>query len=247
MRRLLLSILLLAATLAHGADYAREKKWADEITPGIVTGDPVYLEAGSEHKFLTLFTAAPNAKEAVIVVHGMGVHPDWNLIGVLRNGLADAGYTTLSVQMPVLANEAKPEDYPPTFPEASKRLEAAVAFLQAKGYKDIALVSHSMGSRMADYYLGKHPGAPIKAWAAIGLSGNYSGLKGVKFPVLDLYGENDLPPVLKSAKARAATIKNIPGSQQVKAPKTDHFFNNRDAKLVDYVKGFLDRNRAKKN
>lgn len=247
MRRLLLSILLLAATLAHAADYAREKKWADEITPGIVTGDPVYLEAGSEHKFLTLFTAVPNAKGAVVVVHGMGVHPDWNLIGVLRNGLSDAGYTTLSVQMPVLANNAKPEDYSPTFPEASKRLEAAVAFLQAKGYKGIAIVSHSMGSRMADYYLSKHPGAPIHAWVAIGLSGNYAGLKGTRFPVLDLYGENDLPPVLKSAKTRAAAIQGLPGSEQIKAPKADHFFNNRDTELVDYVKGFLDKSLVGKN
>lgn len=247
MRHLLLAVLFLASTLAHAADYAREKKWADEITPGIVTGDPVYLEAGSEHKFLTLFTAVPNAKGAVIVVHGMGVHPDWNLIGVLRNGLADAGYTTLSVQMPVLANDAKPEDYPPTFPEAAQRLAAAVDFLHAKGYTNIAVVSHSLGSRMTDYYLEKHPGVPLKAWVAIGLSGNYQGLKRAKFPVLDLYGENDLPTVLKSAKARAASIRGIPGSEQVKAPKTDHFFNNRDTELVGYVKGFLDKNLAGKD
>jgi hypothetical protein len=36
--------LLMVALLASGADYIREKKWADEITPGIVVGDPLYLK-----------------------------------------------------------------------------------------------------------------------------------------------------------------------------------------------------------
>ncbi len=246
MRTLTLLVLLLASFAAHAADYAREKKWADEITPGIVTGDPVYLEAGSEHKFLTLFTAVPKAKGAVIVVHGMGVHPDWNLIGVLRNGLADAGYTTLSVQMPVLANDAKPEAYAPTFPEAAKRLAAAVDFLNAKGYRNIAFVSHSMGSRMTDYYLAHCSRACPSAWVAIGLSGNYTRGKTFAFPVLDLYGQNDLPPVLKAAKARAETLKAVPGAKQIMAPRTDHFFNNKEVELVNYVKDFLDQSMAGK-
>ncbi len=241
MRILLLTLVLLVSTVVQAADYAREKKWADEITPGIVTGEPVYLEADSEHKFLTLFTEVKDAKGAVIVVHGMGVHPDWNLIGVLRNGLSDAGYTTLSVQMPVLANTAKPEQYPPTFPEAAKRLGAAVEFLQAKGYKKIAIVSHSMGSRMTDYFLTHGGKAPLFAWVAIGLSGNYTRGKTLAFPVLDLYGENDLPPVLKAAKARAGALKAVPGAKQVVAPGTDHFFNNKDGELVGYVKDFLDQ------
>jgi hypothetical protein len=45
-------------------------------------GDPVWLELSSGHKFLTLYTEAEsNAKAGVIVIHGMGVHPDWGLIG----------------------------------------------------------------------------------------------------------------------------------------------------------------------
>ena len=47
-------LLLMVVHLAYGADYAREKKWADEITPGIVVGDPVYLEGRAGHKFLTI-------------------------------------------------------------------------------------------------------------------------------------------------------------------------------------------------
>jgi hypothetical protein len=44
----LLAILLLAPMLSFAqADYAREQRWADEITPAILVGDPVYLELKS--------------------------------------------------------------------------------------------------------------------------------------------------------------------------------------------------------
>src|SRR5450759_5775644 len=127
------------------ADYAREKRWAEEITPGLVVGDAIYLAQKSGRKFLAIYTEAAQPRAAVIVVHGLGVHPDWALIGALRSGLADQGYATLSVQMPVLAADAKGEDYRDLFPDAAERLGAAVAFLKARGHRKIALASHSMG------------------------------------------------------------------------------------------------------
>jgi len=40
----------LTAFAAGGTpDYAREKKWADEVVPGLVVGDPVYLETPRGH------------------------------------------------------------------------------------------------------------------------------------------------------------------------------------------------------
>jgi len=190
--------------------------------------------------FLTIYTEASNAKAGLVMVHGMGVHPDWGLIGTLRSALADHGYTTLSVQMPVLAAEAKPEDYPSTFGEAGERLKVAVDFLQAKGYKKIAIVSHSMGSRTTHYYLTRYPNGPVNAWVSIGMGGE-DDFRQMNLPVLDLYGENDLPYVLKGAKRRAASIKDLKRSQQIMAPKADHFFNNQQAELVRYMRDFLDQ------
>jgi pimeloyl-ACP methyl ester carboxylesterase len=233
-------LLLIAAQLAYGADYVREQKWADEITPGIVVGDPVYLEGRAGHRFLAIHTEAPNAKVGLVIVHGIGVHPDWGLIGTLRSALADHGYTTLSVQMPVLAGEAMPEEYPSTFGEAGERLKVAVDFLRVKGYKRIAMVSHSMGSRMTHYYLTRDPSTPAHAWVCIGWGGE-EDFSQLKLPVLDLYGENDLPAVLKGAKRRAASIANLKRSQQIMAPRADHFFNNQQADLVRYVRDFLDK------
>ncbi|MCU0811236.1 MAG: alpha/beta hydrolase family protein [Thiobacillaceae bacterium] len=180
--------------------------------------------------------AAASPDKALIIVHGLGIHPDWGLIGTLRSDLADRGYTTLSIQMPILAADAKGEDYPPTFPEAAERIGEAVEFLKAKGYKQIAIVSHSMGSRMSRVYLTGKPAPAVVAWASLGIS--VDDYKGVKLPILDLYGENDLPGVLKNTDKRKKSLgKN---SKQVKIDRADHFFNGHEAKMVSEVAGFLD-------
>lgn len=225
-----------------GADYARERKWAEEIIPGIVVGDPVYLELKNAHKFLTIYTDAKdagksNAKPGLVVIHGTGIHPDWNMVGTLRTQLAEHGYTTLSIQMPVLANDAEAEAYQSLFPEAEERIAVAVDFLQAKGYKKIAIVSHSMGSAMSRMYVAKNP-YKLAGWASLGIGHGYS-YSGIRIPVLDLYGEHDLPPVLKMARKRAASLKGNPNSRQVRVPKSDHFYNNHEAEMVKEVNDFL--------
>lgn len=234
-------LLLVSGLVFAGADYAREKKWADEVVPGIVVGDPVYLELNNAHKFLTLFTEVQNSAEekmGLVVIHGLGIHPDWNMVGTLRTQLAEQGYSTLSIQMPVLANEAKSEAYQSLFPEAVERIAAAVEFLQAKGYKKIAIVSHSMGSAMSRAYVEKNQ-SKLAGWASLGMGHNYA-YAGIGIPVLDLYGEHDLPPVLKMAAKRAASLKSNAKSRQVRVPRSDHFFNNHEAEMVQEVKRFLD-------
>ena len=242
MRTILILLTIFSVPMAMGADYEREKRWADEIVPGIVIGNPVYLQTGNGRKFLNLYTETAKAKAAVIVVHGRGIHPDMGLIGVLRTRLADHGYTTLSVQMPVLWAEARGNDYLPDFPEAGERLASAVKYLQDKGYKKIALVSHSMGARMSSDFLKNNPAAPLFAWVSVSITNDALGSLGaLKFPVLDLYGENDLPQVLDNNNARAQVIKKLKGSVQIMAPNADHFFEGQDNALVKYVKSFLDR------
>ena len=233
----LLALVSLAAQAAGGLpDYAREKKWADEVVPGLVVGDPVYLQTPrGHHKFLTLFTPTDTGK-AAIVVHGMGIHPDWGMVGTLRTELADRGFATLSIQMPILAADAQGEAYAPTFPEAAERIAEAVEFLKAKGYGQVAIVSHSMGSRMSRVYLAGKPDPAVKSWASLGLS--QVDYKAVKLPVLDLYGDNDLPAVLKNAGKRKQTLP-AGASKQVVVGHADHFFTGREGEMVGAVADFL--------
>jgi pimeloyl-ACP methyl ester carboxylesterase len=243
MRLIVLLAMLACTALAHAQpDYAREQRWADEITPGLVVGDAIYLQQKSGHKFLALYTEVKNARAAVIVVHGLGVHPDWGLIGALRSGLADHGYATLSVQMPVLAAGALGEEYPALFPDAAERLAVAVAFIKSKGHRNIALASHSMGARMSNFYLAAAPDSGIDAWVAIGISnGEFTDAGKLRMPILDIFGERDLPLVRQRAAARAAILRTIKGSAQIDVAGTDHYFAGSEAELVKQVRQFLDR------
>jgi hypothetical protein len=231
------ALLSMTAFAGATADYVREKKWADEVIPGLVVGDPVYLQTPrGHHKFLTLFTPATGTDKAAIVVHGMGIHPDWGMVGTLRTELADRGFATLSIQMPILAADAPSETYPPIFPEAAERIAEAVAFLKAKGYSQLAVVSHSMGSRMSLAYLAGKPDPAVKSWASLGIS--VDDYQGVKRPILDLYGANDLPPVLANAEKRKLSL-TAAASRQVVIPRADHFFSGHEGEMVTTVADFL--------
>jgi pimeloyl-ACP methyl ester carboxylesterase len=235
-----LACLLLAPALALAqADYAREKRLAEEIIREIVVGEPVELEVKSGRKFLAIYAPNPKATSGVVVVHGMGLHPDWGLISVLRTRLAEHRYATLSVQMPVLAADARGDEYAPLLAEADKRLAAGVAFLRSKGLKKVAIVSHSMGALMTDHFLANANGVRINAWVAIGLSGEFTAPAALKAPVLDLYGAKDYPAFV-GARERAAAISKLRGSAQSKVAGADHFFWDMEDQLVRRVRLFLD-------
>lgn len=224
---------------AQTPDYAREERIADETVMTVVVGDPVRLEGENHRSFLGLYARALSAKVGVVLVHGSGVNPDWGLIGVLRASLADAGYSTMSIQMPVLAADAKTEDYAALFPIAAMRIDSAVRSMHIKGYRKIALVSHSLGSRMSDEYLLANPDG-VSAWVAIGMSAELRGADRFRFPVFDLYGESDLPQVLEAAAQRGRAIQALPRSRQFAVQGADHYFNGHDAELKAQVREFLD-------
>ena len=245
MRRLICFLTLCASLTAlaqqQPSDYAREKRWADQIVPTLVTGEAVWLEAPRTEKYLALYTEAKDAKGAIILAHGMGVHPDYGVIGELRTQLAGAGYTTLSVQMPILAADANPARYPVLFWEADARFAGALTYLRRKHYDRIWLVSHSMGSRMANHYVSAHPQVPLAGWISLSISsGELGPFKKIKFPVYDVYAENDLDAVLKGAPRRAATLKGMKGSSQAMIYATDHFFTKKEKDLVSLIRLLLE-------
>lgn len=223
------------------ADCAREQRWADEITSAILLGDPVHLELKSGRKFLAIYTPNQKAVAGVILVHGLGTHPDCKLMSPLRSLLAEQGYATLSVQMPLLAADASSDQYPPLFPEAAERLQTAVAFLRGQGHGKIAIVSHSQGSRMTNFFLNTIAQPQVDAWVAIGIPGLFTAPESFKAPVLDLFGENDTPIVLDNAGKRSDALRRVRGSAQIQVGSADHFFNGREAELVMQVRQFLDQ------
>lgn len=242
MRSIFLSaVLALAAGSPVAAqDLEREARWRAEVVPNVVVGDAVDLQAGGR-TFLGLYTGAAGAPTALLLVHGIGVHPEHGIIGTLRMALADRGFSTLSIQMPVLAADAPADDYVQLFPLAAGRIAAAARWLAGRGYRDVVLVSHSMGSRMANAYLDAGGKPAVRAWVALGLGGEFSrrfaDMKPV--PVLDILGEADLPAVLAPAPARRRVAESTPGGRQLIIAGADHFYAGQHAALVDAIVAFV--------
>lgn len=234
-----LALVVIAGCASVAPDYAREKRLADEIVPSIVVGDAVTLETGGGRKFLGLLTPAAKPRAALILVHGVGVHPDFGLIGQLRSGLANRGYTTLSIQMPVLAADADVADYPALFPEAGQRIAAAIDYLRGRGATKVAIVSHGMGARMVNDFIAHRPDTRLIAWVPVAISsGQFGSLSGVRFPILDIYAEKDFDVVLQGVPARAKVLRGLKGSRQAMVYGADHYFARKSkevAALIDQL------------
>lgn len=233
----------------QASDLAKEKRWADQVVDAILDGDAVWLNDGA-NKFLGIYTEAEddNAR-AVVVMHGTGVHPDWaQVVQPLRVGLTEHGWNTLSIQMPVLANEAEHEAYAPLYDEVAPRIDAAISYLKKAGVKDIVLIGHSQGASMAAYYLATSK-QKVAGFVAIGISGTakdarMNGIKSIekiKVAMLDLYGNDDLESVLESVKQRAAAAEKASNKNfRQKKITGNHFYDDNEESLVSAVNGWLE-------
>lgn len=240
-RALLVAGLLVAGASAPAQDYEREARWAEQTQAGLMVGDAVQLEQKNGHRFLCLYTRAANERGAVVIAHGRGWSPDYDLYGDLRTRLADAGYSTLSIQMPVLPSTAKIGDYLPTFPDADERLALAIGWLRARGEAKVAIVSHSLGATMANHYLIRTPDPGVEAWVFLSIINGLEDMYRIKIPVLDVFGSQDWDVTRFGADERKAQIARIAGSQQVIIAGGQHFYEDKREALTALIVAFLDR------
>lgn len=237
-------VLMLSSLAAAQTDVAREARWRSEVEPGIVVGDAVTLVAESDQRreFFAIFTDGKAKDTAIVLVHGVGVHPDFGLIGKLRVLLADGGYPTLSIQMPVRPKETTDgNEYVGTFPDSTARIASAAVWLKQKGYRRVVLVSHSMGAWMSNVYFQRTASSPYSAWIILGVTGRILPLGQTSVPVLDVYGENDLVPNLNWAWFRKLHLALLPESTQVMISGADHHYGGKEAEVARVILAFVDR------
>ena len=228
------------APCASAQDLAREARWLRETLATLIDGEAVRIEQKNGHRFLGLYNPSKAPRGAAIVAHGRGWGPDFELYGHLRNQLADAGYATLSIQLPVLESTAKVGDYLPTFPDAAERFALAARWLRDKGHSRIAIVSHSLGATMANHYLIRDRERIVRAWVFIGIVNGLEDMFRIDIPVLDVFGSEDWDVTRVGADERRAQIARVKGSRQVVVPGARHFFEGREAELTKIVVDFLD-------
>lgn len=246
----LLAMVLGAPAYATNSDTAKEKRWAEQVIDGLLDGDELWLNDGRGYEFLGILTEGDvDSGRAVILVHGIGVHPNWpDVIYPLREGLLEHGTTSLSIQMPILANDAESTAYKPLFEEVPGRFRAALKHLNENGYQHVTIVAHSMGTSMSSAYLTSNSDHGIDSFVSIGMglgihtSNNLELLKQINVDILDLYGSQDLEPVVEYADRRAASANSRlgPRFRQIKVEGAGHFFQGHETELVGHVIDWLE-------
>ncbi len=253
-KALILISMLIVSHAALASDQIREQRFATAVEKQLLIGKGVNLKAG-DTEFYAIHTEvmSPVQKGAVILLHDREAHPNWpDVIRPLRTGLADRGWETLSLQMPLAGVDSDWRMYEQVIAEGSPRIAAAVAFLKQRKIKNIVLLGHSLGGRMAVHYLeDAKPPKELRALVLIGMALEPEGsavktgeaLAKVELPVFDLYGSRDLDSVLHSAKQRMAAgrmAKNS-GYRQVKMTGADHFFHRLERALVARVYAWISK------
>lgn len=261
-RRYLIGLIFLLsaglATAASKSDLAKEKRWEEQIVPGLLVGEAVKLKAdGTE--FLALYAEHTTEKAlgGIIILHGMGVHPAWpDITDPVRMALPDHGWHTLALQMPILANEVTEEKaYAPLFDEVPARIQAGVDFLKSKGVKNIVFSGHSIGNVMALYYLSKQPDPAVRAMIAVAGGPGYTkdprtdmagNFRKVNIPFLDIYGGEDEQRIFDSVKVRTQIARKNGNKRYtaMKIPGANHFFAGMQETLTKRMRGWLANNAA---
>ena len=240
-----ITLLMLAAPVA-ASDLEKEQRWREQVEDSIMDGEAVDLVVEGREIFAIYMEAEDGSDKGMIVVHGTGIHPNWQqVVQPIRVEMAAHGWNTLSIQMPILHNEAQYEEYVALYPEVPPRLRAAEAFLKDRGIQTLLIAAHSQGATMSSYYLSRHP-SDVKGLIAIGMGATQKdshinsaqSLKKITIPVLDLYGDDDLPGVLDTVDARTeSSAHNAQYSQQM-IKGANHFFDGMDDELVSAVAGW---------
>lgn len=250
-KKLLFATIIIMSVNSLASDLAKEKRWADQVVDAIIDGEAIWLDDGTS-EFLGIYTEADNDKSrAVIVMHGTGIHPNWQqVVQPLRVGLIEHDWHTLSIQMPILPNEAEYHEYAPLYDEVAPRIDAAISHLRNNGIKTIVLIGHSQGATMTAYYLSTSK-QHVKGFVAIGMGtlaedprmDSIKALETIKTPVLDIYGDEDLEGVIKSVQARADAASKAGNRDytQVEVAASNHFFDGTEEALIEAVAAWLEK------
>ena len=247
---LVLNLLPLPARAVSSAAY--EQQISSSLAQRVPVQEIVWLKAGGR-EFLSLYRkpAAGTVRGAAIIVHGMGGHADWpEVIAPLRTRLPELGWTTLSLQMPLLPPGAPLADYGKTVQDSGYRINAAIQYLEQQGYINIISIGYGFGGALIADYLAANPGNRIAAFVGISIQSHeflnprlklLGDLAAIDIPVLDVYAGRDRGKVLRQTDdRRLAGSKNGKNSyDQVMIGDADRFYTRKEDVMINRICGWL--------
>jgi hypothetical protein len=187
-----------------------EAKLAADLRARITSSEALMLPLQGR-EVLALFQPQTRgeAHGAVLLLHDLNGHPDSpGPIQALRRRLPNAGWHTLSLQLP------HSETRPLTIEQLDAmrpRIAAALAELEGRAAGDVVLIGHGAGAHAAIDYLRDNLAPSVRGLVVIGLEGDANeeprldaaaGLGRLNMPILDIYGGRDYPGVVAKAKRR---------------------------------------------
>jgi pimeloyl-ACP methyl ester carboxylesterase len=224
----LLAGILLIPAMTGAQEKEPEKKAPEKMEPlpkpfenGIQIGKPIWIKSG-EDKIFAIYTQEThgNTQGGIILIHDLGNHPDWpEVIAPLRKRLPELGWSTLSLQMPVLDKNANLKEYGKVFDKVSGHIKAAIEYLRTQNIGNVVIIGHGLGAAMGATYLaeaGDRSKSGVAGFIGISMSapGNVdkrmhtpSLLEKITVPVFDIYGEQDEASVVGSVQERARAAK----------------------------------------
>jgi len=244
-------MLMMASGLA--ADLDREKAVAEKITKNLKEGEAVWLEAEGG-QFFGVFSkgTADKSKGAALLLHDLGGNPDEpGIISALRSQFSRGGWTTLSIQLPLLVPDAAQAAYGATLEEGKKRIAAGVNYLKGQGKLPIVLIGDGFGAALGLLWTASDEKPPVAGLAGVSLR----DLDGVEppqqllealgkmtLPLLDIFGGLDGEALYRSAKrAEAARKAKKPSYTQIKVEGADRDFTGMDDILAKRVRGWAEK------
>ena len=228
---------------ADNQELSREQKIADKLVQ-IADADEITSLKALGGQFIGLYKSANSSEISktretngvVILVHGMGAHPDWpDVISPLRTQLAESGWSTFSIQMPILSPEEPVAKYGKTLKIANSRIQAAVDYLHAWEMQPIILLGYSFGAAQAASYLASDKSKNVAAFVSVSMLAQkfikpsldvYKFIGRINIPMLDIYAEDDLDDNRRGIDDRrlAASKNSHVLFKQIEVQQAGHYY-----------------------
>ncbi len=213
-------------TFAETTPVSQEEAWGQTLTKYVDPNEINWLNTPDE-KFMALYhdDSTGTLQGGVIILHGMGTHPDWpDVIAPLRKALPQSGWATLSIQLPAFEKGGQIKDYADSISSATLRIRAAIEQYKSNGIGNVVLLGHGLGAVMGASFLASNPDANIAAFVGISMPTYEDGetwmdlpksIEKINLPMLDIYGSMDLASVTDNAdkRARAARLVGMTASK----------------------------------
>jgi len=188
---------------------------------------------------------------AIVLLHGRGTNADSHeVIRPLRIGLSEAGWDTLSLQLPVTFPNAGPDAWLDNADQIVAGLQSALDWLKQRDQRNQAVLAVGDSGLIALRHAAAAAPRDLQAVVLISSPADFAGegdgemLGRLKLRILDIYAERDRQAVTRAASARkrAARKAGITRFDQRTVPGAVPGYRAQEAQLLAAVRAWLNAN-----